>query len=78
MEKEPVKRSHRAQPYSPENTEDAVQFLLNAVNATIFSSGDDYCGAIEEFFPQVQAIGHLIGARSLEEVSVFMRDHRNW
>ena len=56
----------------------AVRFLLNSINATIYASGDDYFEALQEFFPQVQALGHLIGARSINEVSSFLRDQRNW
>ncbi len=58
--------------------EHAIRFLLNSINATIFSSGEDYDGALDEFFPQIQALGHLVGARSLDEVSSFLRDRRHW
>ena len=56
----------------------AVRFLLNVINATIYSSGDDYRGALQDFFPQVQALGHLVGARDLDEVSEFLRRRNNW
>jgi len=56
----------------------AVRFLLNVINATIYSSGEDYDGALDEFFPQVQALGHLIGARNLDEVSEFLRRRSHW
>lgn len=74
----PEPKEHRHE--SPDVVEQnhAVRFLLNSINATIYASGDDYCEALEEFFPQVQALGHLIGARSLSEVSVFLRDRRHW
>ncbi len=77
----PEPKEHRYHSHSPPVSKDAnhaVRFLLNSLNATIYASGDDYCGAVEEFFPQVQALGHLIGARSLAEVSAFMRDRRHW
>ena len=56
----------------------AVRFLLDSVNATIYASGDDYLGALGEFFPQIQALGHLVGARDLDEVSAFLRDRGHW
>ena len=56
----------------------AVRFLMNVINATIHASGDDYPGAVHEFFPQLQALGHLIGARSLDEVSQFLRSRASW
>lgn len=56
----------------------SVRFLLNVINATIYSSGDDYDGALAEFFPQVQALGCLIGASSLDDVSEFLRRRRHW
>ena len=79
MEKEPTKRERR----SPEQSLDAsqgqaVRFLLNVLNATIYSSGEDYSSAVEEFFPQLQALGHLIGARSIDEISEFIRRRSNW
>jgi len=64
-------RDHEEDVY--ESREQAVRFMANVVNATIHSSGDDYEGALEQFFPQLQALGHLIGAESLEEVSAFLR-----
>lgn len=87
MEKEPTKRRQPSQgkPDSGKSGEEAgstqgqaVRFLLNVINATIYSSGEDYPGALEEFFPQVQALGHLIGARNLDEVSEFLRRRSHW
>ena len=37
-----------------------------------------YGAALEEFFPQIQALGHLVGARGLDDVSAFLRDRRHW
>lgn len=79
MEKEPTKKRRPAK--GDKNQVDhaqAVRFLLNVINATIYSSGDDYRAALEEFFPQVQALGHLIGAKSLDEVSEFLRRRGHW
>lgn len=80
MEKEPTKRREPTPGDGKlgANQGQAVRFLLNVINATIYSSGEDYPGALEEFFPQVQALGHLIGARSLDEVSEFLRRRSNW
>lgn len=74
----PEPKEHRHQSPAVGQDNHAVRFLLNSINATIYSSGDDYCEALEEFFPQVQALGHLIGARSIGEVSAFLRDRRHW
>ena len=75
MEKEPTKRRRRAAKEQAQKDAhvQAVRFLLNVINATVYSSGDDYQGAVLEFFPQIQALGHLIGARSIDEVSEFIR-----
>lgn len=74
MEKEPTKRRRTARGQPKEEVHgQAVRFLLNVINATIYSSGDDYHAAVQEFFPQLQALGHLIGARNLDEVSEFLR-----
>ena len=83
MEKEPTKKERPAKAKLESgglgSTQgQAVRFLLNVINATIYSSGDDYQGALEEFFPQVQALGHLIGARSIDEVSEFLRRRSHW
>jgi len=53
--------------------EQATEFLLNVINATIYSSGEDYDSALQQFFPQLQSLGVLIGARSVDEVSAFLR-----
>ena len=84
MKKEPTKKR-----YIPsEEMEDideqeelqmqSIRFLVNVVNATIYSSGDDYNAALEEFFPQIQALGSLIGAESIDEVSDFLRRRSAW
>jgi hypothetical protein len=80
LEKEPTKKRRPSVPgKQPGATHgQAVRFLLNVINATIYSSGEDYDGALEEFFPQVQALGHLIGARSLDDVSEFLRRRSHW
>ena len=77
MEKEPTKRRRavRGQPKKDVHGQ-AVRFLLNVINATIYSSGEDYHGAVLEFFPQIQALGHLVGASDLDEVSEFLRSPR--
>ena len=78
MEKKPAKgRSPKSQGASV-GDQHAVRFLLDSLNETICASGDDYHEALEEFFPQVQALGHLIGASSLDDVSSFMRDRGHW
>ncbi len=79
MEKEPTKkkRSPKEEPATTSQGQ-AIRFLLNVINATIYSSGEDYEGALEEFFPQVQALGHMIGARSIDEVSEFLRRRSHW
>lgn len=53
--------------------EDAVRFMVQVLNATVYSSGEDYERSLHDFFPQLEALGHLIGARSLDEVSFFLR-----
>ncbi|MBI4601503.1 MAG: hypothetical protein HY721_06005 [Planctomycetes bacterium] len=83
MEKEPTKKKGRPQgkaggsPMSSSHGQ-AVRFLLNVINATIYSSGDDYEAALQDFFPQIQALGHLIGARSIDEVSQYLRRRSHW
>jgi hypothetical protein len=69
----PARRYREEQGEICESREQAVQFMLNVLNATILSSGEDYESALEQFFPQLQAIGHLIGAESIDEVSAFLR-----
>jgi hypothetical protein len=59
--------------WSCDDRESAIRFMLNVINATICSSGDDYEGALREFFPQIQALGHLIGARDIDDVTLFLR-----
>ena len=78
MEKEPTKRRRQEANKSHACHGQATRFLLNVINATIYSSGDDYDGALQEFFPQLQALGHLIGASDLDEVSSFLRNRGNW
>ena len=53
--------------------EEAARFMLNLINATIYSSGHDYDRALRDFFTQVEALGLLIGASDLDEVSIFLR-----
>jgi hypothetical protein len=79
LEKEPTKkrRAARTQPQKDIQGQ-AVRFLLNVISATIYSSGDDYDSAVQEFFPQLQALGHLIGARDLEDVSEYLRSQGRW
>ena len=52
---------------------DAVDFMVTMISATICSSGQDYNGAIERFFPQLQALGEMINARGLDDVSACLR-----
>ena len=79
MEKYPTSwRREGAEPESEDAVDSqiqAVRFLVNVVNATIYSSGQDYETAVSDFFPQLQALGHLIGAQDLDEVSAFLRRH---
>ena len=83
MKKEPTKKRD---PFAAlEGQEDAeemhlqsVRFIANVINATIYSSGEDYSSALEDFFPQVQALGRLIGAQNLDEVSAFLRRRSLW
>ena len=74
----PEPKEHRYESSAVDQDNHAVRFLLNSINATIYASGEDYHEALEEFFPQIQALGHLIGARNLGEVSAFLRDRRHW
>ena len=80
MEKKPAKGRYKAVDGGLDAAQNgqAVPFLLNSINATIVASADDYVGALEDFFPQVQALGHLIGAENLDEVSIFLRHGRHW
>jgi hypothetical protein len=81
VEKEPTKkrrRGHVQGGHEEATHTQAVRFLLNVINATIYASGDDYGGALNDFFPQIQALGHLIGARNLDEVSEFLRRRSHW
>lgn len=79
MEKEPTKRRRAARGKVKHDVHgQAIRFLLNVVNATIYSSGEDYPSAVQEFFPQVQALGQLIGATSIDEVSQFLRAQSRW
>jgi len=81
VEKEPTKKRRRGHVHD-DNEEathaQAVRFLLNVINATIYASGDDYPGALNDFFPQVQALGHLIGAKNIDEVSEYLRRRSHW
>ena len=52
---------------------DAVDFMITMIGATICSSGQDYDEAIELFFPQLQALGEMINARGLDDVSACLR-----
>jgi hypothetical protein len=78
VEKEPTKKRRPKSAQGGKTHEQAVRFLLNVINATIYASGDDYPGSLADFFPQVQALGHLIGAHDLDEVSEFLRRRNNW
>jgi len=78
LEKRPAKDRKPKSQGSSVGDHHAVRFLLDSLNATIYGSGDDYHEAIEEFFPQVQALGHLIGASSIDDVSSFIRDRDHW
>ncbi len=73
----PTRRSRDSVPdafdSAGETHEQAVSFMLNVINATIYSSGDNYEQALVDFFPQLEALGHLIGAGDLDEISFFMR-----
>ncbi len=74
LDKKPADRRERAQDaWSDIDRECAIRFLLNVINATICSSGEDYDGALRDFFPQIEALGHLIGARNLDDVTLFLR-----
>lgn len=74
MEKEPTKRRRAARGKAKHDVHgQAIRFLLNVICATVYSSGDDYESSVQEFFPQLQALGQLIGARSIDEVSQFLR-----
>jgi hypothetical protein len=74
LEKEPTKKRRALKGKAKKDVHgQAVHFLLNVINATVYSSGEDYPNAVREFFPQLQALGHLIGAASLDEVSEFLR-----
>jgi hypothetical protein len=53
----------------------AIRFLLGVIDSTIYSSAADYAAAVDDFFPQLQALGHLIGARHIDDVSDFLRQH---
>lgn len=47
--------------------------MVHAITATIYSSGEDYDRAIHDFFAQIEALGLLVGAEDLEEVSAYLR-----
>lgn len=53
--------------------EQAARFMLNMINATIYASGNDYDRALRDFFAQIEALGLLIGAADLDELSTFLR-----
>jgi hypothetical protein len=74
---EPMSRIHEEFEYADTKAQ-SIRFLLNVINATIYSSGDDYETAVEEFFPQVQALGCLLGATDLDEISEFLRRRSVW
>ena len=79
MEKEPTKKRGARRTKQEKNIHgQAVRFMLDVINATIYSSGEDYQGAVVEFFPQLQALGHLIGASDLDEVSEYLRHRSHW
>lgn len=50
-----------------------VRFLERVIDDTIYESGTDYSGAVEDLFTQLHALGKLIGAQDLDEVSAFLR-----
>jgi len=47
--------------------------MITMIGATICSSGQDYNGALERIFPQLQALGQMVDARNLDEVSDCLR-----
>ena len=55
------------------NHEQAIRFMLKVIDATIYTSGENYERALKDFFAQLEALGHLIGAKELEEISGFIR-----
>lgn len=75
---DPLKRQNSFELGYEASESQSIRFLLNVINATIYGSGDDYETALAEFFPQVQALGALIGARDLDEVSEFIRRRSLW
>jgi hypothetical protein len=79
LEKEPTKRRHTTRGKAKQDVHgQAIRFLLNVICATIYSSGEDYESAVEEFFPQLKALGQLIGARSIDDISQFLRAQSRW
>jgi hypothetical protein len=79
LEKEPTKkRGARRTKKEKDIHGQAVRFMLDVINATIYSSGEDYQEAVVEFFPQLQALGHLIGAADIDEVSEYLRHRSHW
>ena len=56
-----------------ENAAHAARLLLTAISATIYSSGENYGRALEDFFAQIEALGLVIGASDLDDVSAYLR-----
>ena len=76
MEKYPTRReSFEKEAEEVTSHEEAVSFLLDVISATIYSSGEDYHLALRDVFAQLEALGHLIGASDLDEISAFIRRH---
>ena len=53
--------------------ESRVVALLDALNRTIYSSGEDYDRALRLFFRQLAELGRVLGTKDLDELSVFIR-----
>ena len=53
--------------------EEAVRFMLHVITATVYASSEDYDQAVVDFFAQLEALGHLIGASDIDEVARFIR-----
>ena len=59
--------------HAPEDEERAILHMVHAITATIYSSGEDYDRAVQDFFAQIEALGLLVGAEDLEEVGAYLR-----
>lgn len=75
MEEYPTRWAYEDKVEETLTKEQAIRFLFHVLTGTIYASADDYDQAVEDFFTQIEALGLLIGAGGIDEVSLFLRNN---